>query len=132
MGVEKVEGWGMSTPEVAYRVSWDDANQIAWLHWAPGAVCDLAMAEQVDREVQDLGHGKVRLLVDLRPDAMVDRAARHFFINLHAHYVAVGMLAGSPATRMLANFFIGLKRGPIPVRLFTDETEAIDWTRSVE
>lgn len=122
----------MSAPTEAYRLWWDDENQIARLAWSPGALCDLMTAEQVDREVQALDRGKVRLLVDLRPDAAIDRAARHFFINLHAHYVAVGMLAGSPATRMLANFFIGLKRGPIPVRLFTDETEAVDWTRSVE
>lgn len=129
--MEKGWGRGMSTSDVAYHVWWDDENEIARLEWAPGAFCDLGTAEQVDRAVQALGRGKVRLLVDLRPDAAIDRAARHFFINLHAHYEAVGMLAGSPATRMLANFFIGLKRGPIPVRLFTDEAEAIDWTRSV-
>lgn len=122
----------MSTPGAGYRLWWDDENQIARLDWAPGAFCDLTTAEQIDREVQALDRGKVRLLVDLRPDAAVDRAARHFFINLHAHYVAVGMLAGSPATRMLANFFIGLKRGPIPVRLFTEEADAVEWTRSVE
>lgn len=120
----------MSAPEVGYRVSWDDANQIARLDWAPGAVCDLATAEQVDREVQELGRGKVRLLVDLRPDAAVDRAARHFFINLHAHYLAVALLAGSPATRMLANFFLGMKRGLVPVRIFTSEDEAVSWIRS--
>lgn len=120
----------MSAPEVGYRVSWDDANQIARLDWAPGAVCDLATAEQIDREVQELGRGKVRLLVDLRPDAAVDRAARHFFINLHAHYLAVALLAGSPATRMLANFFLGMKRGLVPVRIFTAEDEAISWIRS--
>jgi hypothetical protein len=120
----------MSAPEVGHRVSWDDANQIARLDWAPGAFCDLATAEQVDREVQELGRGKVRLLVDLRPDAAVDRAARHFFINLHAHYLAVALLAGSPATRMLANFFLGMKRGVVPVRIFTSEEEAVSWIRS--
>lgn len=122
----------MSTPGASYRLWWDDENQIARVDWAPGAFCDLTTAEQIDREVQALDRGKVRLLVDLRPDAAVDRAARHFFINLHAHYVAVGMLAGSPATRMLANFFVGLKRGPIPVRLFTEEADAVEWTRSVQ
>ncbi|WP_296603493.1 STAS/SEC14 domain-containing protein [Nocardioides sp.] len=130
--MEKDEGWGMSTPGAGYRLWWDDENQIARLEWAPGAFCDLTTAEQVDREIQALDRGKVRLLVDLRPDAAIDRAARHFFMNLHAHYVAVGMLAGSPATRMLANFFIGLKRGPIPVRLFTEEADAVEWTRSVQ
>ncbi len=122
----------MSTPDAGYRLWWDDENQIARVAWAPGAFCDLTTAEKVDREIQALDRGKVRLLVDLRPDAAIDRAARHFFMNLHAHYVAVGMLAGSPATRMLANFFIGLKRGPIPVRLFTEEADAVEWTRSVQ
>jgi hypothetical protein len=122
---------GMSASGEVYRVWWDDENQIAWLDWAPGAVCDLAMAELVDRDVQELGHGKVRLLVDLRPDAAVDRAARHFFINLHAHYVAVALLAGSPATRMLANFFLGMKRGSLPVRIFTSEPETVEWLRSI-
>lgn len=120
----------MSAPDEVYRVWWDDANQITWLDWAPGAVCDLATAEQVDRKVQELERGRVRLLVDLRPNASVDRAARHFFINLHAHYLAVALLAGSPATRMLANFFVGLKRGVVPVRIFTDEAGAVEWVRT--
>jgi hypothetical protein len=28
---------------------------------------------------------------------------------------------------MLANFFLGLKRGPIPVRMFTSEADALEW-----
>ncbi|HEY0952084.1 STAS/SEC14 domain-containing protein [Nocardioides sp.] len=119
------------TGDKGYQVSWNDELQIARIDWAPGACCDLATAQQVDRDVQHLGRGKVRLLVDLRPNASIDREGRHFFINLHAHYLAVALLAGSPATRMLANFFLGMKRGTIPVRLFTAEDEAIDWIRSV-
>ena len=113
-----------------YRVSWDDAHQLARLDWAPGAHCDLATAERVDRDVQDLGHGEVRLLVDLRPNASIDRDARHFFISLSPHYRAVALLAGSPATRMLANFFLGFQRGTVPVRLFTSETDAVAWLTS--
>lgn len=119
----------MSAPGQSYRVSWDDANRIARTDWLPGAVGDLATAQQIDRDIQALGQGHVRLLVDMRPIASVDRAAREFFINLNAHYRAVAMVAGSPATRMMANFFLGLKRGSIPVRMFTSESEALDWLR---
>ena len=31
--------------------------------------------------------------------------------------------SGSGATRMMANFFLGLKRGPIPVKMFTRRLE---------
>jgi hypothetical protein len=121
----------MSAPAESYWVSWDEANEIARLDWAPGAVGDLATAQLVDRDVQDLGQGPVRLLVDLRPVGSIDRDAREFFISLSPHYRAVALLAGSPATRMLANFFLGFKRGDmIPVRVFTSETDAVDWLRS--
>lgn len=45
------------------------------------------------------------------------------------HYRAVALVAGSASasTRMLANFFLGLKRGAIPVRMFTSETDALAW-----
>jgi len=121
----------MSGSDECYRVSWDDANQIARTDWLPGAVCDLATAQQIDRDIQDLGHGPVRSLVDLRQIASIDRAAREFFMNLNPHYTATALVAGSPATRMLANFFLGLKRGTNPVRMFTSEQEAIDWLRGL-
>lgn len=119
----------MSAPGEKYRVSWDDANQIARTDWLPGAVGDLATAQQIDRDIQDLGQGPVRVLVDLRRIASIDRAGREFFMDLNPHYTATALLAGSPATRMLANFFLGLKRGTNPVRMFTSEQDAIDWLR---
>lgn len=121
----------MSAPGEKYRVWWDDANQIARTDWLPGAVGDLATAQQIDRDIQALGQGPVRVLVDLRRIASIDRAGREFFMNLNPHYKATALLAGSPATRMLANFFLGLKRGGNPVRMFTSEQEAIDWLRGL-
>ncbi len=117
----------MSAAGGVYLVSWDDAHGIARLDWAPGAVVDLAVAHEVDRDVQELGRGRVLLLVDLREVGSINREAREFFISLSPHYRAVALLAGSPATRMLANFFLGFRRGSVPVRLLTSETEAVDW-----
>jgi hypothetical protein len=31
---------------------------------------------------------------------------------------------------MLANFFLGLKRGAIPVRMFTSEPDAVTWLQA--
>lgn len=111
----------------AYTVSWDDATGIARTDWVAGAVCGLEEAKAVDAEITALGHGKVLSLVDLREVDSFDRAAREFFMDQNERYRAVALIAGSPATRMLANFFLGLKRGPIPVKMFLAEADAIDW-----
>jgi hypothetical protein len=31
---------------------------------------------------------------------------------------------------MLANFFLGLRRGDIPLRMFASDAEAVDWLRA--
>lgn len=120
----------MNADEKCYRVSWDEAHGIARTDWLPGAKCDLATAQRVDADIQALGKGRVASLVDLRPIDSIDRPAREFFMDRNPHYVAVALVAGSPATRMLANFFMGLKRGAIPVRMFTSEPEAIAWLQA--
>lgn len=117
----------MATDDKGYQVSWDDETGIARTDWLRGAVCGLADAQAVDAEIQALGRGHVRLLVDLRDVGSIDRPAREFFMDLNSSYRAVALLAGSPATRMLANFFLGLKRGAIPVKMFTAECDAVAW-----
>ena len=113
-----------------YRVWWDAAMGVAHTQWLPGARCGIEEAQAVDAEVQALGQGKVLILVDLREVASFDRPAREFFMNQHAGYLAVALLAGSASTRMLANFFLGLRRGVIPVKMFTAEVDALAWLQA--
>lgn len=115
---EEARGW---------RVWWDESAGVARTDWLPGAVCGLDEARAVDEEIKALGRGKVLSLVDLRDVRSIDRPAREFFMEANGGYQAVALLAGSAATRMLANFFMGLKRGAIPVKMFTAEAPAVEW-----
>ena len=117
----------MATDDRLYAVSWDDDAGVARTTWLPGSLGGLAEARAIDAEIKALGRGRVQSLVDLREVRSIDRSAREFFMDQDADYRAVALVAGSPATRMLANFFIGLRRGPIPVRMFTNEPDAIAW-----
>lgn len=65
--------------------------------------------------------------MDLREVDSIDRPAREYFMDQSASYYAVALVIGSPSTKMLANFFLGLKRGSIPVKMFTDEADAVAW-----
>ena len=121
----------MAVNDKCYRVSWDEAAGVARTQWLPGAVCGIAEARAVDAEIKTLGRGKVLSLVDLREVDSIDRPAREYFMDQNSSYRAVAMVASSPSTRMLANFFLGLKRGSIPVRMFTSESDAITWLQGL-
>ena len=118
------------TATKCYEVSWDAEAGVARTVWLPGAVCGIGEARAVDAEIRALGQGKVRSLVDLRRVDSIDRPAREFFMDSNPHYVAVALVAGSASTRMLANFFLGLKRGAIPVKMFTHEADAVAWLQA--
>jgi hypothetical protein len=57
------------------------------------------------------------------------RAARQHFAGAEAQKVtlAVALLIGSPVSRVLANFYLGIRPPQIPTVLFTEESEAIAW-----
>jgi hypothetical protein len=112
-----------------YRVWWDDEAGVARAEWEQGADCGLETAREIDAQVRALGHGRVPLLVNIRNIGSIDRAAREYFMDSATHYTAVALLAGSAATRMMANFFLGLSRGENRARMFTVEADALGWLR---
>ena len=112
-----------------YRVWWDNAAGVARAEWAKGAVCRIEEAQGLDAGVAALGHGEVPTLVNIRHMASIDRASRDFFMETTT-FSAVALLAGSAATRMMANFFLGIKRGGNPTKMFTVESEAIAWLQA--
>lgn len=120
----------MAADNTPYTVSWDAHAGVARTDWLPGAQCGIAEAKAVDVEIRALGRGQVLSLVDLREGVQIDRSAREYFIDQNPHYRAVALLAENAPARVLANFFLGLKRGAIPVRMFSSEAEAITWLQS--
>jgi hypothetical protein len=112
-----------------YRVWWDDAAGIARSEWQKGSVCTIDEARSLDAAVVALGHGAVPILVDLHNLSSIDRAAREF-LNESDAYTATAFLVSSPATRMMANFFLGLQRGKSPNKMFTKEADALGWLQS--
>jgi hypothetical protein len=110
-----------------YRVFWDDQACVAVTEWATGSVCGLTEAAAVTADVKALGRGSVPILVDMRGMARLERPAREHFIGEQGGVSAIALLAGSAVNKMIANFFIGLKRMPIPIRIFTDRDAALHW-----
>jgi hypothetical protein len=72
------------------------------------------------------------LLVDLREAKSQTAEARAYLAGPEGLAVsqAVGLLIGSPVSRVLGNFYLGLNKPSIPTRLFTSDEEALAWLRS--
>lgn len=115
------------TDALPYRVSWDDETQVARTEWLPGSVCRIEEAKAVTDQIRAMGRGPVPVLVDMRQMAKLERSAREHFVSDQGGVCAIALLAGSPVTRMMANFFIGMRRMTVPIQMFTDEAAAIAW-----
>ena len=110
-----------------FRVLWDDELRVARVEWAPGSICGEHEARASRTMVEALGHEPVLLLVDMRGMAKFERPAREYYAATQDGITAMALLAGSPVNRMLANFFIGLRKAAGPMRMFTDEAAAVAW-----
>lgn len=98
-----------------------------------GAEQTLADAEEQLREQRPLAGGKPRpFLMDISRVRSLSRDARNKYANspeARALFSCVALLVGSPLSRAVGNFFIGLNKPLMPTRLFTSRTDALAWLR---
>ncbi len=71
---------------------------------------------------------KYPILVDMKNILGLDNDARKYF-SANDFYLAVAMLIESPVSRVIANFFIGISKPPVPAKMFTSEEKAIEWLK---
>jgi hypothetical protein len=106
-------------------------DRVAKIRWRAGAVVtgDLARTTLVELAALIPRGTQVPVLADIRPLKSMTREARACYGQAVDAVSAVALLADSPATRMLANFFLGINRPTVPTQMFTDEQKALTWLR---
>lgn len=98
------------------------------IRWTAGVVISEALARAALVEITALTKGRsVPILADIRRIKSMSREGRETFGDAEATYTALALIASSPMTQMIANFFIGLNRRTKPQQMFTDEGRAIAW-----
>ena len=100
----------------------------------PGARMELADAEENMRACGELcGERSRAVIVDLSGVQSVSRDARNCFSgDLAKQFIrANATLVGSPTSRLIGNFFLALNRPPYPIKIFNDESDALEWLRSL-
>lgn len=111
---------------------WLGDDGIVRIIWAPGAEVTLADAEESMDAYLRVNEGKSRpMLVDTKSMKSLAREARHYYASEEAARVAsaVGIIVGTPVSKVLGNFYLGLSNPHLPTRLFSVEDEALEWLK---
>ena len=100
-------------------------------HPIPGLELTYAIALQCMAVGLQIANRPMPTLVLMQDMARVDREARAFFAS--EAYMRLcsqtALVVGSPVSRVIASFFVGLNRPRYPYRIFDDPEQAAAWLR---
>ena len=114
------------------KLYWDSENEIVWGALFANQVTEELAKENVDAQerLRDMvGKSKTRVLVDMTEITKISKDARDYFANKRTASIqrAAALVIGSPVSRVIGNFCMGLNKSISPTRLFTDPHKAIQW-----
>ena len=111
---------------------WLGEDGIARSIYFPNAEETLADAKEYIATVVKISKGKrCPLFVDMRNCKSITREAREYYAgekSAKAVSAAAGLI-GSPVSRIIGNFFMRLNKPVLPTKIFTSETEALEWLK---
>ncbi|NQT62687.1 MAG: hypothetical protein HQ556_06990 [Candidatus Marinimicrobia bacterium] len=72
---------------------------------------------------------KICVLIDLSNVKSVEKQARDYLASdaTSEFVLATALVAPTMVSRVLGNFFLGLNKPPIPVKLFRSKEEGLEW-----
>lgn len=118
--------------EIAKFYTWMGEDGIARTMVKEGADISLEDAKENTLAMEQLYEGETfPLMVDTRKVKYISKEARdHFSIkNRKSVVCAFALVIGSPLSRIIGNFFMGLNKPSVPMKLFTNEKDAIRWLK---
>jgi len=122
----------LKTETSTQKLFWDSENEIVWGELFGDQATEELARESVDAQetVRDgMRKRKTRVLIDMTTVSEISKEARDYFANERTASIqrATALLIGSPVSRVIGNFFMGLNKPVSPTRLFTDPQKAIRW-----
>lgn len=98
----------------------------------PDVVDTLATARENARALEKLCHGKkCPVLVYVKTKRGEPQEVRRFYsdLSLTIPIAATALLVSSPVSRVIGSFYLGINKPHHPIKLFTSETEAVEWLK---
>ncbi|MGB9128761.1 MAG: hypothetical protein WCB97_03860 [Thiobacillus sp.] len=111
---------------------WLGEDGIVRIIHVPGAEVTLEDAKETMAAYLKINQGKRRpLFIDTKTMKSMTRETRQYYSGGEAAEVAsaAAIIVGTPVSRVLGNFYIGLSNPHLPSRLFSSEDEALTWLK---
>jgi hypothetical protein len=107
---------------------WLRQDGIVQVVWVPRATVLLEDATSALEAMARLTGGRrTPLLVDMRDTGSQDRPTRAEWTRRTDLASAVGLIVGTPLSRMTGNLFLRMNKPKFPARLFDNEASAVVW-----
>jgi len=122
------------TNEQTSRVAkvWLGDDGIVRIIHVPGAEVTLEDAKETMAAYLKIYEGKRRpLFIDTKTMKSLAREARHYYAGEEAAKFAsaAAIIVGTPVSKVLGNFYLGLSNPHLPSQLFSSEDEALAWLK---
>ena len=87
---------------------------------------------EINTHMKKIAKGKkLPVYNDIKGVKSITREARLFTSSEDSDQVssAAALLIGSPVSKVIGNFFLGLNKSPYPTKLFTSKEKAVKWLK---
>ncbi|MYM56219.1 DUF7793 family protein [Thalassovita mangrovi] len=98
----------------------------------PDVVDTLATAQENARAFEKLCRGKkCPVLIYITATRGEPQEVRRFYsdLSLTIPVAASALVVSTPVSKVIGSFYIGINRPHHPIKLFTSETEAVEWLK---
>jgi hypothetical protein len=129
---EEEKKWDEETRTSRVRI---DEEGIVRVVVKPNAEITLEDAKaNVEAAVKISGGKKMSVLVDMRPLRSMTREARQHMAGEATAKIAKAqaLLVDTGLSKIIGNFLLGLNKPPYPTKMFTSDTEAVEWLRGFD
>ena len=110
--------------------TWIDDHGICHLEYFPETTLSLEESKNELKMISEIADGNpIPTLVYLINVKSVPRECRELYASEDTAKIISGaaFLIGSPVSQVIGNFFLGLNKPRMPVKLFTSKSDAIKW-----
>jgi hypothetical protein len=114
--------------------AWMGEDEILYQAYAPGA--ELRLEDSLDefRVYQSTfcREGKRPIVVNITNIKTVSKESRNIYTSEEMGNIisAAALIVGNPVSRIIGNFYMGISKTRMQVRMFTSTHEAITWLRN--
>lgn len=92
---------------------------------------DLMKAVESVKAIEEICDGSPKPIIGFMADhEITDEARKYLLENIYVSCAA--LIANSFIAQMMANLIINFKKPPVPIRLFSNEEQALNWINEVQ